>query len=133
MNQLAVGPDLEPRLGRATIGPVASAVDIVVEDTDYDHGGVQDRNETLGGKDHLVGAVTADTVYRITRDRLKLGRISLVLVDLRARRERIADSQDSIGGKRLYRSRVHANSILAGDQRARQIRAVSPAQERVMF
>src|SRR5207237_814241 len=133
--QLAIGPDLEPWLGRTAVGAIAGAVDVVIKDADHDNGGAKERDETFCGHDHLISSVAADAAvdHGMAHYRLKLGRISLVLEDLRARRERIADSQDSIGGERLYRSRVHANSILAGDQRARQIRAVSPAQERVVF
>jgi hypothetical protein len=43
MNQLAIGPDLEPWLRGAAIGPIAGAVDVVVKDADDDCGGAKKR------------------------------------------------------------------------------------------
>jgi hypothetical protein len=97
-------------------------------------GGTKEWDEAFGRKDHLVGAITANTAvdHGLARDCLELSRISLVFIDLGPSRERIADGENRIGCERFYVRRIHADSILAGDQRAGQICAVPPAQQRVV-
>jgi hypothetical protein len=137
VNQLTIGANLEPWLGRSTKSPVASAVDIIVEDADHDHDGVQKRNETLGGQYHLVGPVAANATidHRIAQHRLKLGGVALVLGNIGAGGKRIAHGQDGARRKRLDLGGVHPNAVVAGDIRGRiaAVRFVPPAQERIVF